>query len=108
MLSRATAPFANLRSVSAAFAFFCTFTACAAQADNAAASWPMFRGRQDLTGITTGNLPATLNLLWSFKTCAPVKSTAAIDQNRAFVGSDDGNVYALDTATGKQLWAFKT
>ena len=32
------------------------------------ASWPMFRGRQDLAGTAAGNLPDSLELRWSFKT----------------------------------------
>jgi outer membrane protein assembly factor BamB len=28
--------------------------------------------------------------------------------NRVFAGSNDGNVYALDVATGKEVWRFTT
>src|SRR2546423_60069 len=73
-----------------------------------AAGWPMFRGGPALLGLASGSLPGKLDLLWSFKTGGPVKSSAAIDQERVFIGSQDGNVYAFDFANGKQLWAFKT
>src|SRR5260370_40745510 len=63
--------------------------------------WPMFRGGQALLGIAEGSLPAKLNLLWTCKTGGPVKSSAAISKGRAFIGSDDGNIYALGLADGK-------
>ena len=71
-------------------------------------SWPMFRGRQDLAGIATGNLPDSLELRWSFKTEGPVKSSAVIDGERVIFGSDDHHVYCLNSVTGEKLWAFKT
>src|SRR5438309_10358825 len=67
-----------------------------------AAAWPMFRGGPALLGVAEGSLPARLELLWSFKTAGPVKSSAAIDQGRVFIGSDDGNIYSLDFGNGKK------
>src|ERR1035441_983053 len=68
----------------------------------------MFRGGPALAGVAAGSLPERLELLWTFKTGGPVKSSAAIVQDRGFIGSDDGNVYALGLADGKKIWAFKT
>src|ERR1022692_3245357 len=70
--------------------------------------WPMFRGGPALAGIARGSLPERLDLLWTFKTAGAVKSSAAIVQDRVFIGSDDGNVYALTLADGKKVWDFKT
>ncbi|MGO8931667.1 MAG: PQQ-binding-like beta-propeller repeat protein [Limisphaerales bacterium] len=78
---------------------------------NAAAAgddWPMFRGGPALVGVAAGSLPERVELLWTFKTRGPVKSSAAIVRDHVFIGSDDGNVYALGLADGKQVWAFKT
>src|SRR6266545_1999578 len=86
----------------------CTGLLLALTLASAAADWPMYRGGPSLAGVTSGTLPAKPGLLWSFKTGGPVKSSAAIIAGRVFVGSDDGNVYALDLAAGKTLWAFKT
>ena len=72
------------------------------------ADWPMFRGNPALSGVAQTQLPEKPSLLWSHKTDGPVKSSAAIVGGRVFVGSDDGQVYALDLAEGKRLWAFKT
>ena len=68
----------------------------------------MFRGGQALLGVAKGSLAGKLNLLWSFKTGGPVKSSPAIEQNQVFFGSGDGNVYALNLADGKKLWDMKT
>ena len=78
---------------------------------NAAApsdDWPMFRGGPALAGVAGGSLPERLELLWTFKTGGPVKSSAAIVQGQVFIGSEDGNFYALGLADGKKVWAFKT
>ena len=70
--------------------------------------WPMFRGAPDLTGVAGTRLPERVGLLWTFKADGPVKSSPAIVQQRVFIGSDDGNVYALALADGKKVWSFKT
>src|SRR5438046_4342331 len=72
------------------------------------ANWPMFRGNPALTGLASGTLPDKLSLLWSFKTGGPVKSSAAIVEGHVFIGSGDGNVDALDLASGKKGWAART
>src|SRR5215207_145981 len=80
----------------------------AANAVASQASWPMFRGRQDLVGKVAASLPDSLELRWSFKTGGPVKSSAATDGERVVVGSDDKHVYCLDFHTGEKIWAFQT
>ena len=71
-----------------------------------AAGWPVFRGNPALTGVATDPLPETLDLLWSYKTGAPVKSSAVIGGGRAFIGSNDGHVHALEMASGHEIWTF--
>jgi eukaryotic-like serine/threonine-protein kinase len=46
--------------------------------------------------------------VWNYKTADAVHSTPAIDNGKVFFGSFDGNVYALDAATGNLMWKFKT
>ena len=83
-------------------------TACLLAVTTAAADWPIFRGNPALTGVATEALPAATANLWTFKAGGPVKSSAVVADGRVFVGSDDGQVYALALADGKKLWAFKT
>jgi len=69
--------------------------------------WPIFRGDPALTGAAPDTLPDKPALLWTFKTGGPVKSSAVIGAGRVFIGSDDGNLYAVNFSDGKQVWAFK-
>ena len=73
-----------------------------------AGDWPMFRGSQGLIGVADGQVSEKPTLAWSFKAGGPVKSSAAIVGDRIYVGSDDGNVYALSLISGKKVWEFKT
>jgi outer membrane protein assembly factor BamB len=70
--------------------------------------WPMFRGDQALRGVAAVTLPDKLKLAWRFETKGPVTSPAVIAGGRVFVGSCDGNVYAIDAAKGTKLWSFAT
>jgi outer membrane protein assembly factor BamB len=72
------------------------------------ASWPMFRGDPSLTGVAPGSLPAAMAVAWKFKTGDSVKSSPVIADGKVFVGSDDGNVYALGLKDGQKVWATKT
>src|SRR5437870_5089821 len=73
-----------------------------------AADWPMYRGNAALTGVANELLPKKPALLWSFKTGGPVRSSPVIAGGKVFIGSDDFKIYALDFASGKKLWEFKT
>ena len=71
-------------------------------------SWPMFRGEQRLLGRALGALPDSLTVVWKFKTDDRVKSSPAIVDDIVFIGSSDGNIYAIDLKNGQKVWAYKT
>ncbi len=71
-------------------------------------SWAMFRGGQRLLGVSPGVLSDSLEFAWKFKTAGAVKSSPAILGGKVFVGSDGGNIYAVDLKSGEKLWAYKT
>jgi len=72
-------------------------------------SWPLFRGDAQATGVAHERLPETLDLLWTFSIeKGGFESTAAIADGTVFVGSTDGNLYALDLADGRKRWEFST
>ncbi len=73
-----------------------------------ATHWPQYRGGPAHTGVAHEHLPDTLELRWTFKTEGSVRSSPVIEDGRVFIGSDDGNVYALDLASGRKLWTFAT
>jgi hypothetical protein len=43
---------------------------------------------------------------WSFQTRNSVVASSAVAGGVAYIGSEDGNLYALNAATGATLWTF--
>ena len=71
-------------------------------------SWAMHRGGAALLGVAPGSLPDELTLRWQFKTEGPVLSSAAVYAGRVYIGSNDGQLYALNLKDGSRCWTFKT
>jgi outer membrane protein assembly factor BamB len=72
------------------------------------ADWPMHRGGPQLQGRADMAAPEKPDLAWTFAAGKPIKGGAAIVGGRVFVGDDDGMVHAVEFATGKEIWKFKT
>src|SRR5689334_165580 len=68
-----------------------------------------FHGDAARTGVsaTSGPLRAS-GTKWTFKTEGPIIGSPAISNGVVYIGSVDGNLYAVDQETGKQKWKFKT
>jgi outer membrane protein assembly factor BamB len=83
-------------------------------ADGPTSSWPQYRCDPSHSGdspheLTIGTANAgTLSLYWRYETGDLVWSSPAVVDGVVFVGSDDGNVYALDAASGARLWQRRT
>jgi outer membrane protein assembly factor BamB len=60
------------------------------------------------TGVYDSTVPAFHKIKWKFHTPGFVISSPAIDASTAYVGSTDGNLYAVNLATGEQKWKFAT
>jgi len=69
-------------------------------------AWPIYRGDRAMTGYIDGRLPDRLQLAWTFETGEPVVSSAAIADGAAYIGSNNGKVYAIDLESGEQRWSF--
>ena len=67
----------------------------------------MFRGDLAHSGIyaATG-VPKLKGVKWTFHTQGEVVSSPAIVDGTVFFGSNDGNFYAVDQATGTKKWSF--
>lgn len=82
--------------------------------ETASGDWAMFHGSTDRVGVNPDETildPTTvrdLTLKWSFSTGGQVWSSPAVALGVAYVGSDDGNLYAIDAGTGTELWRFQT
>jgi outer membrane protein assembly factor BamB len=73
--------------------------------------WPMLRADPSHTGAVTGGTLITPNLLWSYPTSnrpGASENSPAISNGILYVGSVDGNLYALDATSGTKLWNYST
>src|SRR5215211_159852 len=61
------------------------------------ADWPMYRGNPARTGEMAGPAPHGDPVeLWRFQAGGAIDTAPAIAEETLYVGSDDGNLYALD------------
>jgi eukaryotic-like serine/threonine-protein kinase len=68
-----------------------------------------FHGDAARTGVYPAAGPVQLNgTKWIFKTDGPIIGSPAMAGGVVYIGSTDGNLYAVDQQTGKQKWKFKT
>ena len=76
--------------------------------------WSQFRfvpchtGLNPYQNVLSPTTVGSLELLWKFKTGSTVDSSAAVANGIVYVGSDDGNLYALDASTGALVWKYPT
>ncbi|OGM27878.1 hypothetical protein A2627_01965 [Candidatus Woesebacteria bacterium RIFCSPHIGHO2_01_FULL_39_28] len=61
----------------------------------------------DINGKVFGLNETTGVIVWTFQTGAAVSYSAAIDQGKVFVSSQDGYLYALNLSNGAKLWQAK-
>ena len=67
----------------------------------------MFRGDPQHSGVyEAAGVPRLHGVRWKFPTGGAVFSTPAISQGVLYVGSTDGNLYAIDVLSGAQKWKF--
>jgi outer membrane protein assembly factor BamB len=68
---------------------------------------PMFQGDPARTGAMPGPGPVGTPIVrWRFATGGAVVGAPALVDGVLYVGSDDGNLYALDARTGRERWRF--
>ena len=73
-----------------------------------AESWPVYRGDPEARGIAGAKLPDKLDMLWKMSVPGGAfEATPVIDGDVVYVPDMDGKVYALNLATGKEIWTFK-
>jgi outer membrane protein assembly factor BamB len=83
---------------------------CAAGVPWHAVASSMFRGDAARSGVLPEASPprALPRVRWSFPTGDRVVSSPVWHQGLVIVGSDDGNVYAVEAASGRQRWMHRT
>jgi eukaryotic-like serine/threonine-protein kinase len=69
----------------------------------------MFRGDAHHSGIYAGPAPRSFHRLkWKFPTGDRIISSPVIEGKAVYFGSEDGNIYAVDAETGRQIWKYAT
>src|SRR5687767_14586739 len=69
--------------------------------------WPQFRGSAPLTGLSDAKLPDLLKVLWTYEAGDAIESSAAIADGVVYVGSQTGELHAVNLADGKAKWKYK-
>ena len=68
-----------------------------------------FRGGPSHPGVySSPPLRRLAGAAWRFPTGGPVRSSPTVIEGRVLVGSGDGNLYALDEKSGREVWRFAT
>lgn len=82
---------------------------CFAAASPHATAQAMFRGDPAHRGVAAGEVSRTLpRVRWTFPTGDRIVSSPAYADGVVYVGSDDGQLYAIDAASGRQRWMHRT
>jgi outer membrane protein assembly factor BamB len=66
----------------------------------------MYKGGPQRTGVYDVEGPKRGELQWKFPTHGPMWAAPAVVDGVAYVGSQDGFLYAVDTKTGQEKWRF--
>ncbi len=76
-------------------------------------NWPIFRGDPELQGVSKEDLSGPLEIAWTYeptveegKRRPPIEATPVISEGVVFVGSQDGNFYAVSLEDGGLKWKF--
>lgn len=85
-----------------------TLAMCAAPASPGTSTLPpaMFRATADHQAVYDAPTGSFAGVRWRFATQGPVRSSPTLYGELLLVGSDDGNLYALDLNTGAERWHF--
>jgi eukaryotic-like serine/threonine-protein kinase len=69
-------------------------------------AWPQFRGNQLLTGVSKSDVPKNIKLLWTYEAGEAIESSAAIADGTVYVGTQKGELLALDLGSGSLRWKY--
>ena len=68
-----------------------------------------FHGNAARSGVYDSPGPRQLDSVkWTFKTGGPIVGSPAVADGVVYIGSEDGFLYAVDQASGKEKWKFET
>jgi outer membrane protein assembly factor BamB len=70
-------------------------------------NWNQFRLTPQLTGVVESKLRAPLKLVWMHEAGDAIESSAAIVDQKVYVGESMGKLLALQLSDGKLLWEYE-
>jgi len=76
--------------------------------DTPADNWSQFRGNLQLTGVSQSRVPQSLKQLWFYDAGDSIESSAAFVGHTVFVGTQKGELLALNLDNGALYWKFST
>lgn len=76
--------------------------------DTAADNWSQFRGNHSLTGISLSAVSPSMKHLWTYEAGDAIDSSAAIVGGTVFIGSQKGELVALNLENGVVYWKYST
>jgi outer membrane protein assembly factor BamB len=80
-----------------------------APVQNDAKNWPLFRGDSSSRAVAATTLADQPELLWEFSVPnGAFESTPVVADGFVYAADLDGNVYALELATGQKRWQYQT
>jgi outer membrane protein assembly factor BamB len=88
--------------------FFLVVSVFALSAQTQSGNWSQFRGNARLTGVAESAPPPTLSLRWTYDAGEAIDSSPAIADGAVYLGSANGDLLALDLASGKLRWKYST
>jgi outer membrane protein assembly factor BamB/HEAT repeat protein len=71
-------------------------------------AWPMFHRSPSHIGATEVEMLPPLKTVWSYSAKGPIMGSPVVANGMVFVGSRDGNLYALDAKRGTEQWHLRT
>src|SRR5258706_8082735 len=69
-------------------------------AQSADPNWSQFRGNAALTGVTASAPPSALTVKWTYEAGDSLDSSPAVADGSVYVGVANGDLLALDLASG--------
>ena len=70
-------------------------------------TWSQFRGTHQNIGVSVSGVPRDLKLLWTWEAGESIESSAAIANGVVYVGSQSGDLTALNLSNGSVRWKYR-
>ena len=69
-------------------------------------NWPTYRADLANTGTINSSGPEIGQILWTYETGGPIWTSPAIVGQHLYIGSDDGNLYCVNSTNGEEIWRY--